>query len=107
MTMSLIFDQISERLDSMSKGHKAIATYILDNYDKAAYMTASKLGEVTGVSESTVVRFTMELGFDGYPHFQNTLKEELKSKLTSVQRLDATERFADDATAISIISRQH
>ena len=74
MTMSLIFDQISERLDSMSKGHKAIATYILDNYDKAAYMTASKLGEVTGVSESTVVRFTMELGFDGYPHFQNTLK---------------------------------
>ncbi|MCR5802990.1 MAG: MurR/RpiR family transcriptional regulator [Clostridia bacterium] len=98
--MSLIFDEITNKMDSMSKGHKAIASYILDNYDKAAYMTASKLGEATGVSESTVVRFTMELGFDGYPHFQNTLKEELKSKLTSVQRLDATERFADDATAI-------
>ncbi len=98
--MSLIFDEINNKKDSMSKGHKAIANYILDNYDKAAYMTASKLGEATGVSESTVVRFTMELGFEGYPHFQNTLKEELKSKLTSVQRLDATERFADDATAI-------
>ena len=98
--MGLIFDEINARIDSMSKGHRAIANYILDNYDKAAYMTASKLGEVTGVSESTVVRFTMELGYDGYPHFQNTLKEELKSKLTSVQRLDATERFADDATAI-------
>ena len=98
--MGIIFDEITNRLDSMSKGHKAIASYILDNYDKAAYMTASKLGEATGVSESTVVRFTMELGFEGYPHFQNTLKEELKSKLTSVQRLDATERFADDATAI-------
>ena len=98
--MSLIFDEINKRKESMSKGHKAIANYILDNYDKAAYMTASKLGEATGVSESTVVRFTMELGFDGYPHFQKTLKEELKSKLTSVQRLDATERFADDASAI-------
>lgn len=98
--MSLIFDEINKRIDSMSKGHKAIATYILDNYDKAAYMTASKLGEATGVSESTVVRFTMELGFDGYPHFQNTLKEELKSKLTSVQRLNATDRFEDDASAI-------
>ncbi len=98
--MSLIFDEINTRLNTMSKGHRAIANYILDNYDKAAYMTASKLGEATGVSESTVVRFTMELGFDGYPHFQNTLKEELKSKLTSVQRLNATDRFEDDASAI-------
>ena len=91
---------IESRLPEMSKGHKAIASYILENYDKAAYMTASKLGEETGVSESTVVRFTMELGFDGYPHFQSSLKEELKSKLTSVQRLNYTERFKDDATAV-------
>lgn len=84
----------------MSKGHKAIANYIINEYDKAAYMTAARLGEVTGVSESTVVRFTMELGFEGYPHFQSALKEELKSKLTSVQRLNYTERFGDDAEAI-------
>ena len=84
----------------MSKGHKAIANYIINEYDKAAYMTAARLGEVTGVSESTVVRFTMELGFEGYPHFQAALKEELKSKLTSVQRLNYTERFGDDAEAI-------
>jgi len=91
---------IESRLPEMSKGHKAIAGYILENYDKAAYMTASKLGEETGVSESTVVRFTMELGFEGYPYFQSALKEELKSKLTSVQRLNYTERFEDDAAAV-------
>lgn len=91
---------IESKIPEMSKGHKAIANYIINEYDKAAYMTAAKLGEVTGVSESTVVRFTMELGFDGYPHFQNALKEELKSTLTSVQRLNYTDRFDDDATAI-------
>ncbi len=91
---------IESKLPEMSKGHKAIANYIIESYDKAAYMTASKLAEQTGVSESTVVRFTMELGFEGYPYFQAALKEELKSKLTSVQRLNYTERFADDATAI-------
>jgi len=96
---------IESRLPEMSKGHKAIAGYILENYDKAAYMTASKLGEETGVSESTVVRFTMELGFDGYPYFQSALKEELKSKLTSVQRLNYTERFEDDAAAVRDIMR--
>ena len=95
-----IIDSISKNIDSMSKGHKAIANYLLENYDKAAYMTAAKLGEACQVSESTVVRFTMELGFEGYPHFQKSLKEELKSKLTSVQRLNSTERFADHASAI-------
>ena len=103
--MESIIGLIESRLPEMSKGHKAIATYILSDYDKAAYMTAAKLGEETGVSESTVVRFTMELGFEGYPHFQNALKEELKSKLTSVQRLNYTERFSDDATAIRDIMR--
>lgn len=98
--MESIIELISDRLPRMSKGHKAIANYIIESYDKAAYMTASKLGEETGVSESTVVRFTTELGFDGYPHFQAALKEELKSKLTSVQRLNYTERFDDDATAV-------
>ena len=88
--MESIIELISDSMPRMSKGHKAIATYIIENYDKAAYMTAAKLGEETGVSESTVVRFTTELGFEGYPHFQTALKEELKSKLTSVQRLNYT-----------------
>ena len=103
--MESIIELISDSLPRMSKGHKAIANYIIESYDKAAYMTASKLGEETGVSESTVVRFTTELGFDGYPHFQSALKEELKSKLTSVQRLNYTERFDDDATAVRDIMK--
>ena len=103
--MESTIDLIESRLPEMSKGHKAIANYIIEKYDQAAYMTAAKLGEVTGVSESTVVRFTMELGFDGYPHFQSALKEELKSKLTSVQRLNYTERFADDMTAVRDVIR--
>lgn len=98
--MNGIFDLIEAKMPTMSKGQKAIANYIINSYEKAAYMTASRLGEETGVSESTVVRFTMELGFDGYPHFQTSLKEELKSRLTSVQRLNYTERFSDDGTAI-------
>ncbi len=105
MTMESIIELISDRLPHMSKGHKAIANYIIESYDQAAYMTAAKLGEQTGVSESTVVRFTMELGFEGYPHFQAALKEELKSKLTSVQRLNYTERFDDDAQAVRDIMK--
>ena len=70
------------------------------------YMTAAKLGEVVGVSESTVVRFTTELGYEGYPEFQKALKEELKSKLTSVQRLDFAEQFTDDFDAVSGIMSQ-
>ncbi len=103
--MESIIELIGERLPSMSKGHKAIANYIIESYDKAAYMTAARLGEETGVSESTVVRFTTELGFDGYPHFQSVLKEELKSKLTSVQRLEYTERFDDAASAVRDIMK--
>ncbi|MBP5181168.1 MAG: MurR/RpiR family transcriptional regulator [Clostridiales bacterium] len=103
--MESIIELISDQMPRMSKGHKAIASYIIESYDKAAYMTAAKLGEETGVSESTVVRFTTELGFDGYPHFQASLKEELKSKLTSVQRLNYTERFDDDQTAVRDIMK--
>ena len=101
-----ITELIENSLPNMSKGHKAIANYILESYDKAAYMTAAKLGEVVGVSESTVVRFTTELGYEGYPEFQKALKEELKSKLTSVQRLDFAEQFTDDFDAVSGIMSQ-
>ncbi len=101
--LSGVVERITDSLDSMSKGQKAIAHYILDNYETAAYMTAAKLGEATGVSESTVVRFSMELGYEGYPHFQKVLQEELKVKLTSVQRLNAASRFADDASVLRSI----
>lgn len=73
----------------MSKGHKRITDYITENYDKAAFMTAAKLGDAVGVSESTVVRFASELGFSGYPQLQKTLQEVVKSRLTSVQRMEA------------------
>ena len=79
---------LTERLPGMSKGHKKIAEYILDHYDKAAFMTASKLGSIVGVSESTVVRFASELGFEGYPEMQKALKEFTSNKLTTVQRMN-------------------
>ena len=98
--MSDIIENIRQSYDDMSKGHKAIAKFILENYEEASGMTAAKLGDTVGVSESTVVRFTTELGFEGYPHFQKVFKEELKSKLTSLERLKATDKFADDSAAI-------
>ncbi|MBR2742174.1 MAG: MurR/RpiR family transcriptional regulator [Clostridia bacterium] len=77
-------------MPSFSKGHKAIGKYIIENYDKAAFMTASKLGRAVGVSESTVVRFATELGYNGYPKLQKALQELIRAKLTSVQRIQAS-----------------
>ena len=82
--------KIQERLPKLSKGQKLIACYILEHYDKAIYLTAAKLGGIVGVSESTVVRFAYELGYDGYPKFQNALEELVKNKLTTMQRLEVT-----------------
>ena len=73
--------------DSFSKGQKRIADYILNNYDKAAFMTAARLGQTAQVSESTVVRFAAELGYSGYPAMQKALQEIIRGKLTSVQRI--------------------
>lgn len=84
-----IITRMNERYIKMSKGHKAIAAYISDHYDQAAFMTAAKLGETVGVSESTVVRFAMHLGYEGYPEFQNALAEWVKNKLNSVQKMGA------------------
>lgn len=92
-----LFEMIHESLSSFSKGHKRIANYILSHYDKAAYMTASKLGTTVGVSESTVVRFATELGFDGYPNLQKALQEVMRNRLTSVQRIEVTsDRIGDN-----------
>lgn len=104
--MTGTFDLIENSISGMSKGHRAIANFILESYDKAAFMTAAKLGEEVGVSESTVVRFTTELGFEGYPEFQKALQEDLKTKLTSVQRLGLTERFESDSEALRSVVNQ-
>lgn len=76
-------------MSGFSKGQKRIASYILENYDKAAFMTASRLGLLAGVSESTVVRFASELGYDGYPSMQRALQDMIRSRLTSTQRIQA------------------
>ncbi|WP_297870645.1 MurR/RpiR family transcriptional regulator [uncultured Oscillibacter sp.] len=84
-----IIHVIQSNMDGFSKGQKRIAAYILENYDKAAFMTASRLGSLAGVSESTVVRFAFELGYDGYPNMQRALQEMIRSRLTSTQRIQA------------------
>jgi len=84
----------------LSKGQKLIAEYILKNYDKAAFMTAAKLGISVGVSESTVVRFANELGFSGYPKLQKALQELIKNKLTTVQRLELRNDYFSDGDAL-------
>lgn len=81
---------IQEKQSTFSKGQKQISSFILAHYDKAAYMTAAKLGALVGVSESTVVRFANELGFAGYPELQHSLQEMIRSKLTTIQRIEIT-----------------
>ena len=83
-----ILSTLREKEPTFSKGQKRIARYITEDYDKAAFMTASRLGVTVGVSESTVVRFATELGYDGYPHLQRALQEMIRNKLTSVQRME-------------------
>lgn len=96
MKKNLLFE-IEVRMQSFSKGQKLISKYILENYDKAAYMTAAKLGAIVNVSESTVVRFANELGFAGYPEFQLALQELLRTNLTSFQRMEViSSRFGDE-----------
>ncbi len=84
-----IITRMNDKYMKMSKGHKAIAAYISDHYEQAVFMTAAKLGDAVGVSESTVVRFAMGLGYEGYPEFQKSLEEWVKNKLNSVQKIGA------------------
>lgn len=96
---------ILSHMPEFSKGQKRIAQYILEHYDEAAFMTALKLGETVGVSESTVVRFAAELGFDGYPNLQKAVQELVRSKLNSIQRIEVTRaRMADDEVLDHILS---
>lgn len=95
---------IREQMPSFSKSQKRIAAFILESYDKAAFMTASKLGQTVNVSESTVVRFAVELGFDGYPKMQKSLQKMIRSRLTSVQRLEiANDQFGTQDVVSSVL----
>jgi len=95
-----ILKYIDENYSEFSKGQRQIASYIKAHYDKAAYMTAAKLGKEVGVSESTVVRFVMELGFAGYPDFQRSLRELIRAKLTSVQRVEVTNSLIGEGNVL-------
>ncbi|MBR3965542.1 MAG: MurR/RpiR family transcriptional regulator [Clostridia bacterium] len=91
---------IRNQMPAFSKGQRLIAGYVLEHYEKAAYMTASRLGSLVGVSESTVVRFASELGFDGYPEFQRALQELIRNMLTSVQRIEVTNNLIGDGDVL-------
>ena len=95
---------LKEKEPSFSKGQKRIARYIMDSYDKAAFMTANKLGKTVGVSESTVVRFAVDLGFDGYPSMQKAMREMVLNRLTSVQRIEvASNRIGDQDVVTTVL----
>ena len=96
-----LLKEIENRMSSFSKGQKLIANYITEHYDKAAYMTAAKLGSLVNVSESTVVRFAIELGFDGYPALQHSLQELVRARLTSFQRIEVTNDRIGDGDVLS------
>ena len=98
-----LLSEIESEMESMSKGRRSIAGYILANYDKATFMTAAALGKEVGVSESTVVRFATHLGFDGYPKLQRALQNIVKNKLTTLQRIDLTNNFFKDGDVIQSV----
>ena len=98
-----ILTLIQENIHTFSKGQKRIANFILDSYDKAAFMTASRLGKRVGVSESTVVRFAAELGYDGYPYMQKSLQKMIRNRLTSVQRIEVTNDRIGDQDLLSMV----
>lgn len=96
---------LQEKTPSFSKGQKRIAQYITEAYDKAAFMTASRLGKTVGVSESTVVRFAVDLGFDGYPSMQKAMQEMVLNRLTSVQRIEVANDRLGNQDVISTVVR--
>ena len=98
-----ILTLIQGNMPTFSKGQKRIANFILESYDKAAFMTASRLGKTVNVSESTVVRFAAELGFDGYPQLQKTMQELIRSKLTTLQRIEVTRARMEDGEVLDNI----
>ena len=98
-----IFTLLQEKTPEFSKGQRRIAQYILEAYDKAAFMTANRLGKTVGVSESTVVRFAVDLGFDGYPSMQKAMQEMVLNRLTSVQRIEVANDRLKDQDVLSTV----
>ena len=98
-----ILSIIQTRMNTFSKGQKLIARFILESYDKAAFMTASRLGKTVNVSESTVVRFAAELGYDGYPSMQKALQEMIRNKLTSIQRIEVANDRIGNQDVLSMV----
>ncbi len=98
-----ILTAIEEKLPSLSRGKKRIAQYILEEFDRAAFLTANVLGKTVQVSESTVVRFAMELGYDGYPEMQKALQQMLRNRLTNVQRIEAGETHLQQEDPVSAV----
>ena len=98
-----ILSLLQEKTPEFSKGQRLIASYITQSYDKAAFMTASKLGKTVGVSESTVVRFAVDLGFDGYPSMQKAMQEMVLNRLTSVQRIKVASNRIGDHDVVSTV----
>lgn len=98
-----LLSEIESEMESMSKGRRSIAAYILENYDKATFMTAAALGKEVGVSESTVVRFATHLGFDGYPKLQKALQSIVKNKLTTLQRIDITNNLLKGSDVVQSV----
>lgn len=98
-----VLSAIRNGMSGFSKGQKRIAAYILDAYDKAAFMTANKLGSTTQVSESTVVRFAAELGYKGYPEMQKALQEIVRTRLTRVQRIEVAEDQWENQDIVSTV----
>ena len=100
-----ILDILQEKAPSFSKGQRRIAQYITESYDKAAFMTANRLGKTVGISESTVVRFAVDLGFDGYPSMQKAMQEMVLNRLTSVQRIEVASGRYGDQDVVSTVLR--
>lgn len=100
-----ILTALQEHAPTFSKGQRRIAQFITESYDKAAFMTAHRLGKIVGVSESTVVRFAMELGYDGYPSMQKAMQEMVVNRLTSVQRIEVAADRIGDHDVVSTVLR--
>ena len=94
---------LQEKASTFSKGQRTIARYITESYDKAAFMTANRLGKTVGVSESTVVRFAVDLGFDGYPSMQKAMQEMVLNRLTAVQRIEVANDRIGNQDVVSMV----
>ena len=101
--MSDVLKKIEESVPSFSKGQKKIAQYIINQYNKAVFMTAAKIAEETGVSESTVVRFADAMGYDGFPEFQQALQDSVKGKLTALQRFEQASEHLESRDMLSLV----